>query len=74
MTAAQNRVICSHPAAGVMTMYDAYLYEMAKFKQEQLEKAAVENCRAREARSAGQAQTIQLKRGLSLRRLFAWLG
>lgn len=55
-------------------MYDAYLYEMAKFKQEQLEKAAVENCRAREARSAGQAQTIQLKRGLSLRRLFAWLG
>jgi len=53
-----------------------YAFHLAMFKQEQLEKAALEERRAREAREAGSndpARVIKLKKGLSLRRLFAWL-
>lgn len=53
-----------------------YAFHLAMFKQEQLEKAAREERRAREAREAGNqesARVIKLKRGLSLRRILAWL-
>ncbi len=52
-------------------MNDQYFYMLAQFKQEQLEQAAREENRARWARMKPQSRTIKLRKGFSLRRLFA---
>lgn len=52
-------------------MNDQYFYMLAQFKQEQLERAAREENRARWARLSPQPHAIKLRKGFSLRRLFA---
>jgi hypothetical protein len=52
-------------------MDGTYIYFLAKFKQGQLERAACEQRRAREAGATQRQPSIALKRGFSLRRFFA---
>lgn len=52
-------------------MNDHYFQMLAQFKQEQLERAAREENRARWARNTPQSRTIKLRKGFSLRRLLA---
>lgn len=53
-------------------MDDILLYELVKYKQQEMERAACEERRRSAVLPTGKNTEIRLKKGINLRRILAW--
>ncbi len=53
-------------------MEDILLYELVKYKQHEMERAACEERRLNAVLPTGKTVEVHLKKGINLRRILAW--